>query len=245
MKSVDMKSPEFQTELEKTWTFINKVNKSFGWVQNPNEDVNEGVAMGLARNKLMYGKRYCPCFMVIGETKEEQKEADNRICPCKPAIEKEIPEDGLCHCGIFCTPEYVEEKTKAEVIEEVVHTHSRGLTQNEAEELVQKEQLDGDELEALIEARDLKMVDFILLDVREDMEYKQSHIVGTDKLVPTSNFYAKIEELNDKKDEQIIIYCLSGSRSFQVQHAMKALGFKKVGNLAHGIYTFRGEMQRG
>ncbi|HIC78130.1 MAG TPA: sulfurtransferase, partial [Sulfurovum sp.] len=173
------------------------------------------------------------------------KEADNRICPCKPAIEKEIPEDGLCHCGIFCTPEYVEEKTKAEVIEEVVHTHSRGLTQNEAEELVQKEQLDGDELEALIEARDLKMVDFILLDVREDMEYKQSHIVGTDKLVPTSNFYAKIEELNDKKDEQIIIYCLSGSRSFQVQHAMKALGFKKVGNLAHGIYTFRGEMQRG
>jgi len=245
MKSVDMKSPEFQTELEKTWTFINKVNKSFGWVQNPNEDVNEGVAMGLARNKLMYGKRYCPCFMVIGETKEEQKEADNRICPCKPAIEKEIPEDGLCHCGIFCTPEYVEEKTKAEVIEEVVHTHSRGLTQNEAEELVQKEQLDGDELEALIEARALKMVDFILLDVREDMEYKQSHIVGTDKLVPTSNFYAKIEELNDKKDEQIIIYCLSGSRSFQVQHAMKALGFKKVGNLAHGIYTFRGEMQRG
>jgi len=245
MKSVDMKSPEFQTELEKTWTFINKVNKSFGWVQNPNEDVNEGVAMGLARNKLMYGKRYCPCFMVIGETKEEQKEADNRICPCKPAIEKEIPEDGLCHCGIFCTPEYVEEKTKAEVIEEVVHTHSRGLTQNEAEQLVQKEQLDGDELEALIEARDLKMVDFILLDVREDMEYKQSHIVGTDKLVPTSNFYAKIEELNDKKDEQIIIYCLSGSRSFQVQHAMKALGFKKVGNLAHGIYTFRGEMQRG
>jgi len=245
MKSVDMKSPEFQTELEKTWTFINKVNKSFGWVQNPNEDVNEGVAMGLARNKLMYGKRYCPCFMVIGETKEEQKEADNRICPCKPAIEKEIPKDGLCHCGIFCTPEYAEEKTKADVIEEVVHTHSRGLTQNEAEQLVQKEQLDGDELEALIEARDLKMVDFILLDVREDMEYKQSHIVGTDKLVPTSNFYAKIEELNDKKDEQIIIYCLSGSRSFQVQHAMKALGFKKVGNLAHGIYTFRGEMQRG
>ena len=245
MKSVDMKSPEFQTELEKTWTFINKVNKSFGWVQNPNEDVNEGVAMGLARNKLMYGKRYCPCFMVIGETKEEQKEADNRICPCKPAIEKEIPEDGLCHCGIFCTPEYVEEKTKAEVIEEVVHTHSRGLTQNEAEQLVQKEQLDGDELEALIEARALKMVDFILLDVREDMEYKQSHIVGTDKLVPTSNFYAKIEELNDKKDEQIIIYCLSGSRSFQVQHAMKALGFKKVGNLAHGVYSFRGEMQRG
>jgi len=245
MQTVDMNSPEFKAEFEKTWTFIEKVNRSFGWVQNPNEDVNEGVAMGLARNKLMYGKRFCPCFMVIGETKEEQKAADNRICPCKPAIEKEIPEDGLCHCGIFCTPEYAAEQSKADVIEEVVHTHSRGLTKEEAELLVTKEQLDGDELEALMEARALKMVDFILLDVREQMEYKQSHIVGTDHLVPTSNFYAAIEELNDKKDEQIILYCLSGSRSFQVQHAMGALGFKKVGNLAHGIYTFKGKMEQG
>jgi rhodanese-related sulfurtransferase/ferredoxin-thioredoxin reductase catalytic subunit len=201
--------------------------------------------MGLARNKLMYGKRYCPCFMVIGETKEEQKAADNRICPCKPAIEKEIPEDGLCHCGIFCTPEYAASQTKAEIIEEVVHTHSRGLTQKEAELLLIKEQLDGEELEALMEARALKMVDFVLLDVREQMEYKQSHIVGTDYLVPTSSFYAEIEKLNDKKDEQIILYCLSGSRSYQVQHAMKSLGFKKVGNLAHGIYTFKGEMEQG
>ena len=245
MQAVDMNSPEFKAEFEKTWTFIEKVNTTFGWVQNPNEEVNEGVAMGLARNKLMYGKRYCPCFMVIGETKEEQKAADNRICPCKPAIEKEIPEDGLCHCGIFCTPEYAQKQTKAEVIEEVVHKHSRGLTQDEAEQLVMKEQLDGDELEALIEARTLKMVDFTLLDVREQMEYKQSHIVGTDNLVPTSSFYAGIEELNDKKDQQIIVYCLSGSRSYQVQHAMNALGFKKVSNLEHGIYTFRGEMERG
>ena len=66
--------------------------------------------MGLTRNKLMYGKRYCPCFIVEGETKEEKRKL-NRICPCKPALEKEIPEDGVCHCGIFCTKEFVE-KTK-------------------------------------------------------------------------------------------------------------------------------------
>jgi ferredoxin-thioredoxin reductase catalytic subunit len=112
MQAIDMNSEEFQAELEKTWSFVHKVNESKGWVQNPNEEVNEGVAMGLARNKLIYGKRYCPCFMVIGETKEEQKAADNRICPCKPAIEKEIPEDGHCHCGIFCTPEYAEAQKK-------------------------------------------------------------------------------------------------------------------------------------
>jgi len=36
------------------------------------------------------------------------KSVDDRICPCKPAIEKELPEDGICHCQIFCTPEYRE-----------------------------------------------------------------------------------------------------------------------------------------
>ena len=245
MKTVDMNSEEFKTEFQKTWTFIEKVNKSFGWVQNPNEDVNEGVAMGLARNRLMYGKRFCPCFMVIGETKEEQKAGDNRICPCKPAIEKEIPEDGLCHCGIFCTPEYAKVQTTSETIEEVVHQHSRGLTQEEAQILLVKEQLDSEELEALIEARTLKMVDFTLLDVREAMEYKMNHIVGTDALVPTSNFYAEIEKFNDKKSEQVIVYCLSGSRSYQVQQAMKSLGFKNVGNLAHGTMSYSGETAQG
>ena len=67
-----MNSDEFQAQLEKTWSFVEKVNKQFEWVQNPNDEVNEGVAMGLARNKLIYGKQFCPCFMVIGETKEEQ-----------------------------------------------------------------------------------------------------------------------------------------------------------------------------
>jgi rhodanese-related sulfurtransferase len=95
----------------------------------------------------------------------------------------------------------------------------------------------------LIEAKNLKMVNFTLIDVREQMEFNQAHIVGTDALVPTSNFYAGIEAFNEKKDEQIIVYCLSGSRSYQVQQAMNSLGFKKVGNLAHGIGSFRGETQ--
>jgi ferredoxin-thioredoxin reductase catalytic subunit/rhodanese-related sulfurtransferase len=246
MQQIDMNSDEFQAELEKTWGFVKKVNNQFGWVQNPNEEVNEGVAMGLARNKLIYGKRFCPCFMVIGESKEEQKAADNRICPCKPAIEKEIPEDGLCHCGIFCTPEYAEAQAKHDEIEEVVHTHSKGLSKEQAQTLLQEEQLDGDELEALIEARNLGMVDFTLVDTREFMEFQMGHIVGTDKLVPTSQFYAKVEEeLAGKQSEHIIVYCHTGSRSFQVQHAMKGMGFKKVGNLRPGIIGFSGETQRG
>lgn len=246
MQQIDMNSDTFQAELEKTWNFVEKVNTQFGFVLNPNEEVNEGVAMGLARNKLIYGKRFCPCFMVIGETKEEQKAADNRICPCKPALEKEIPEDGLCHCGIFCTPEYAAAQAEHEEIEEIVHAHSKGLSKEQALTLLKEEQLDGDELETLIEARKLGMIDFTLVDTREFMEFQMGHIVGTDKLVPTSQFYAKVEEeLADKKDKPVIVYCHSGSRSFQVQHAMKGLGFEHVSNLRPGIIGYSGETQRG
>jgi len=245
MQQIDMNSDEFQAELEKTWKFVTKVNNQFGLVQNPNEEVNEGVAMGLARNKLIYGKRFCPCFMVEGETKEEQKAANNRICPCKPALEKEIPEQGYCHCGIFCTKEYADAEKKKEEIEEIVHQHSKGLTKDQAETLLKEEQLDGDELEALLEARTLGMINFTLLDVREYMEYQMGHIVGTDALVPTSQFYAKIEEHNDKKHTPVIVYCHTGSRSFQVQHAMKSLGFEQVGNLRPGIIAYSGEIAKG
>ncbi len=245
MQQIDMNSPEFQAEMEKTQVFVDKVNKQFTLVQNPNEEVNEGVIMGLARNKMMYGKRFCPCFMVTGETKEEQKEADNRICPCKPALEKEIPEDGLCHCGIFCTPEYAESQKIKDEIEEVVHQHSKGLSHEQAEILLKQEQLDGDELEALIEARDLGMIKFELVDVREYMEYQMGHIVGTDILVPTSQFYAKVEDIADKKHIPIVVYCHTGSRSFQVQHAMKSLGFEQISNLQYGIISYSGETKRG
>ena len=241
MKTIDIKSEEFQHELKKTEKFVNKVYESKGWVPNLNEDVNEGVRMGLARNKLIYGKRYCPCFMVEGETKEEQKAADNRICPCKPAIEKEIPEDGLCHCGIFCTPAFVEAQ-KNKVVEETVNTQSLKLTKDEAEILLMKDQLDSDELESLIEARKLDLVSFTLVDVREQMEHNQAHIVGTDALVPTSNFHTEIEAFNDKHGEQIIGYCLAGSRSFQVQQAMRTLGFQKVSHLGQGIGSYGGEI---
>lgn len=99
---VDMTSEEFKKEEEKTKQFVEKVVKQFGWALNPNREVYDAIVMGLTRNKLMYGKRYCPCFIPMGDK-------EDRICPCKPAINKEIPEDGICHCGIFCTPEKAKE----------------------------------------------------------------------------------------------------------------------------------------
>ena len=242
---IDMNSPEFLEEQEKTKKFADKVCSQFGFVYNPQEEVNESVIMGLTRNKIIYNKRYCPCFMVIGETKEEQKTADNRICPCKPALEEEIPNDGKCHCGIFCTPEYARQNAIETEAEKAIHTHSRGLTKAECEVLLERSQIDAETLEALLEARELGFVQFNLVDTREWMEWVSQRIKGTDYLIPTTTFYQAIQQLEDQKEVPTILYCLTGSRSAYCQMVMRDLGFKHVSNFEYGIITYRGETISG
>ena len=243
MIKIDMNSPEFIATMEKTVKFTDKVCESRGWVYNPQVEVNEGVQMGLARNKMMYNKRFCPCFMVE-EVDGKPKSVDDRICPCKPAIEKELPEVGACHCGIFCTPEYAEAKKIELGMEEVAHTHSRGLTKEECETLVKQNELDSDELESLLEARELGMVQFTLVDVREHMEWEMGHIKGADKLVPTSSFFASLEEAKLSKSDKIVVYCHVGSRSAHVAMILRDQGFENIGNLTHGIVSYSGEIVR-
>lgn len=240
---IDMNSPEFQSELEKTVEFTDKVIKQFGWVYNPETTVNEGVQMGLARNKMMYGKRFCPCFMVE-MVDEKPKSVDDRICPCKPAIEKELIEDGVCHCGIYCTPEYAADKKMQMGMEEAVHTHSRGLTKDEAQSLLNEKELDSDELISLLEARDLGMVEFKLVDVREHMEWQMGHIAGADKLVPTSSFFAALDDAKLSKNENIVVYCHVGSRSAHCARILSDMGYTKIGNLSYGIVSYSGKIER-
>ena len=244
IKKIDMRSEEFQEELAKTKKFTDKVCQSRNWVYNPVEDINEGVTMGLARNKLIYNKRYCPCFMVIGQTPEEQKAADNRVCPCKPALEEEIPNEGKCHCGIFCTPEYAKANALEIEAEDVAHSHSRGLTKEECEVILSKPQLDGDEIEALLEAREIGFVEFNLIDVREWMEWIRQRIDGTDFLVPTTTFYDAISQVEDK-EKPVIVYCLTGSRSEYCQNVMKDMGYKQVSNYTAGIIAYNGKTTSG
>ncbi|MDQ7045360.1 MAG: ferredoxin-thioredoxin reductase catalytic domain-containing protein [Sulfurimonas sp.] len=240
---IDMNSPEFIERMEKTVKFTDKVINQFGWEYNPQAEVNEGVQMGLARNKIMYNKLFCPCFMVE-EVDGKPQSVDNRTCPCTPAIEKEIPELGACHCGIFCTPEFAAAKRTELGMEEVVHTHSRGLTKEECEALVNQHEVDNDEMIALLEARELGMVKFTLVDVREDMEWQMGHIQGADKLIPTSSFFQTWDEAKFTKEENIIVYCHVGSRSAHVARILTDQGYTKIGNLTHGIVSYSGEKVR-
>lgn len=245
MTKIDINSKEFQAELENTKIFTDKVCEQHNLVYNPDIVINESIQQGLTRNKMMYGKRFCPCFMVIGKTKEEQDSADNRICPCEPALKNEIPNNGTCHCTIFCTPEYIEKITLEKSTKVAAHTHSRCLKACECDHILNKSDINNDELQALLQARSDGLIDFVLLDVREWMEWKSRRIEGTDYLIPTSSFYNKISELDDKKDKTIIIYCYSGSRSKYCQQIMYDFGFEKVINFDYGIMSFRGNTIKG
>lgn len=240
---IDMNSPEFQTELEKTVRFTDKVVKQFNWEYNPQAEINEGVQLGLARNKMMYDKRFCPCYMVE-EVDGKFQSTDNRMCPCTPAIEKEIPEDGVCHCQIFCTPEFAAAKRVEMGMEIAVHQHSRGLTKEECQMLVNKKELDSDELESLLEARSIGMVDFKLVDVREHMEWQMGHIEGANKLIPTSSFFPTLDEAKLDKNENIVVYCHVGSRSAHCARILKDMGYTKIGNLSYGIVSYGGKIER-
>lgn len=236
---IDPESEEFKFELEKTIKFTDKVCAQFGFVYNPDIEINQGIQFGLTRNKLMHGKRYCPCFFITGNKEED------RICPCKPALEHEIPEDGVCHCQIFCTPEFAASQAQTEEIEAVVHQHSRGLSAEECKILLTKSDIDSDELTSLFEARELGMVNFKVVDVREWMEWKMGRIAGADVLVPTSSFFQTLTESKLEKDENIIVYCHVGSRSAHCQRILHDMGYTKVSNLAHGIVSYSGEIVRG
>jgi len=240
---IDIDSDEFQAELKKTINFTDKVLSQFGWEYHPEAEVNEGVQLGLTRNMMMYGKRFCPCFMV-DNSGDKPKSVDDRVCPCKPAIENEIPKDGTCHCGIYCTPEYAEEKRLEMGMKEAVHNHSRELSKNECELLVNKVELDADELLSLIEAREIGLVEFRLVDVREHMEWQMGHIKGTNALVPTSSFFQVLDDAKLSKNENIILYCHVGSRSSHCAKILSDMGYEKIGNLTRGIVSYDGEIVR-
>ncbi|MEA2047478.1 MAG: rhodanese-like domain-containing protein [Campylobacterota bacterium] len=111
--------------------------------------------------------------------------------------------------------------------------------------LLEKGYVDSEELNRLLEARAEGKADFVLVDVREDMEYNTGHIKGVDMLKPTSSFQEWAQAFfNETKDSMVILTCRTGSRSGQVQNIFKKNGHAGVLNHFGGIVTYRGEIER-
>ena len=110
------------------------------------------------------------------------------------------------------------------------------------EELLAKKIINGQELEYLLSERKNARAEFLLIDVREEYEYNEKRIAGVDYLVPLSDFFNRVQDIEDYKSNHIIAKCKLGGRSAEAQIQLKLLGFEKVINLAGGITNYKGEV---
>lgn len=67
--------------------------------------------------------------------------------------------------------------------------------------------------------------DFVLLDVRTEIEYKSGHIKGC-KHIPLDKLASRAHELDSSKE--IITYCRAGLRAAQAYRILKNAGFRNV-----------------
>ena len=112
-------------------------------------------------------------------------------------------------------------------------------------ELLATDNINSENLETLLKARENGEADFLLVDVREDMEYEMGRLKGVDMLKPTSDFQSWAQALLDEaKDKVVIFTCRTGNRSGQVQNVFRRNGHERVINHSGGIVSYRGEIER-
>ena len=76
----------------------------------------------------------------------------------------------------------------------------------------------------------------ILIDVREPNEREAFHIGG--ELIPLGTLATGLKKFEDRKDEEIVVYCRSGARSGRARNMMLGAGFSRVRNLEGGVLAW-------
>lgn len=79
---------------------------------------------------------------------------------------------------------------------------------------------------------------FVLIDVRQPWEHEEFNVGG--ELIPVNDLMNRVWELEDHKEDEVVVYCRSGSRSGVAQALMMAQGFKRVYNLQGGMMAWVG-----
>lgn len=80
--------------------------------------------------------------------------------------------------------------------------------------------------------------DAIMLDVREDSEFKDGHIIDAIH-IPLGKLAGRVSELAAYKNREVIINCRSGHRSASACGRLRKSGFEKVYNLKGGIMAWQ------
>lgn len=77
-----------------------------------------------------------------------------------------------------------------------------------------------------------------LIDCREPHEYEEANLGG--KLVPLGKIQTmQVEDIEDLRDEEVIVYCRSGKRSVMACLMLEQMGFTNTTNVVGGILEWK------
>jgi rhodanese-related sulfurtransferase len=77
-----------------------------------------------------------------------------------------------------------------------------------------------------------------LLDVREDDERRDFNIGGEHIRLGVIQSM-QLDDIEDWKNDEVVVYCRSGNRSQQAALIMEVMGFKNVVNLTGGMLAWK------
>ena len=86
--------------------------------------------------------------------------------------------------------------------------------------------------------------EFVFIDCRLPNEQQITTIEGA-TLIPLQQLPQRINELSDKTDQKVIIYCRSGQRSLTFAKALRDQGFKDVKSMAGGVLLWNKDINPG
>jgi rhodanese-related sulfurtransferase len=81
--------------------------------------------------------------------------------------------------------------------------------------------------EALLDRIDAKDASMIILDVRTPEEFAAGHVPGAIN-IPYTHLPARLSELPDAGDKEIVIYCATGVRSERAAERMREQGYTRL-----------------
>ena len=81
----------------------------------------------------------------------------------------------------------------------------------------------------------------VLLDVRNEDEYRAGHIPGSRNL--PLHTIDKVGSIAENKDTPLYVYCYSGARSRQATAVLQRMGYSNVKNIG-GIAAWNGKVER-
>jgi rhodanese-related sulfurtransferase len=77
---------------------------------------------------------------------------------------------------------------------------------------------------------------FVFIDVREPWEYEEFNLGA--QLMPLNSLINAMYELEEHKNDEIVLHCRSGARSGMAQGMLQANGFSNVRNLTGGVLAW-------